>query len=587
LLRLTLLFLIAACAAQAARVPFTPDDWWAWRSVAAARITADGEWVVYAESWNDRTADAAFSNLWVVSANGRTRRQFTNGPWRDTSPRWSPDGARIAWISDRGGKPQIWVRPFESGAETQITSLETPPLAFAWSPDGASLAFTALAPDGGTPPSWAPPEILPRLRRPREGRVQLFVVKASGGASRAIAAGSFDYLGEPAWTPDSRSILAARDDGGIYAIRVADGVAKLLTPAGTSNQNPVVASDSGKIAFLTVEAKHLDYVPRKVAVMNPDGSRLKVLTGSLDLEATDPQWSSDSRTVYFLAAGRGAGHAYAARNDGTVRQVTSAAERLSGFSLADSGRAVAVRSAAADSGSLFTFTVDRVSQPSVLADPNEHLLAEREIASAEEIAYSSAGNTIQAWLIRPPGFDASRKYPLVVDVRDHPRAMYGIDFNLRAQVLAGAGFLVLCANPRGTPGYGEVFGNLLPTRNPGDDFDDLMQGLDLVISKGFVDSGRVFLAGGPLAAWTIVHSPRFRSVIVRHPGLNPGYTPPTIAQNFESGVLLLADDLDVPAEITYAALHAQKVDAAFVRVGAAKPSAKALELEAILGWLKR
>jgi acylaminoacyl-peptidase len=584
-------------AVFAARPPFAVEDLWAWRSAADPRITSDGEWVVYVEGWNDRPGDARFCNLWAVASNGKTRKQLTQGNWRDSSPRWSPDNTRLAWISDRTGKPQIWSRGLESGAEKQITTVENPPRSLAWSPDGERIAFTALVPRRPATPAWAPPAILSRLDQGREGYVHIFVTPAVGGAARQVSSGDFDDTGEPAWTPDGKSILTSRDDGQIYSIRIADGAARQMTPQGGRNENPVLASDSGRIAWLCAEDKAPSHGVRKICVMNGDGSRDKVLSGSLDRDARDPQWSSDSRTVYFVADDRGSTHVYAARNDGTVRQVTTAPERLSDFSLADNGRAVAVRSTPADSGGIFTFTVDRVSQPAILASPNEHLLAEREIGAAEEIAFPSAGNTIQAWVVKPPGFDTAKKYPLLLDIRDDPRAMYGVDFRLRAQILAARGFVVLCVNPRGTPGYGEVFGNLLRTRNPGDDFDDLMRGVDFVLSKGYIDSRRVTVAGGILAAWAIGHTDRFQAAVVRHPAgesaVRPWeepeqyvkHSPVFFAQHFKTPTLVMTVDRDAAAEELYQALQARNVESAMLRLGAGKPGEWIVELEATAGWL--
>jgi acylaminoacyl-peptidase len=352
--------------------------------------------------------------------------------------------------------------------------------------------------------------------------------------------------------------------------------------------------------------------------MNADGSRVKLLSGALDRDPVDVQWSSDSRTLYFLADDRGSTHVYAARNDGTVRQVTNSPERLRGFSLADNGRAVSVRSSTLEGADVVTFTVDQVSQGVTLAAPNEHLLAEREAGAVEELKYESGGQAVQAWVVKPPGFDASKKYPLLLDIRDDPRAMYGVDFNLRAQIFAARGFVVLCANPRGTPGYGELFGNLLHSAFPGDDYDDLMRGVDLVVSKGFVDPKRLAVAGGLVAAWTIGHTDRFRSAVARRPvvdwvtdvatrpdgahrarawmGALPWedpeqyrkHSPIFFAQNFKTPTLVLAGDPDPESDELYFALRERKVDAALVRMGSSeKPSEWILELDAILAWLTR
>jgi acylaminoacyl-peptidase len=345
--------------------------------------------------------------------------------------------------------------------------------------------------------------------------------------------------------------------------------------------------------------------------MNVDGSRAKVLSGSLDRDAAHPQWSSESRTVYFIADDRGATHVYAARNDGTVRQVTSATERLRGFSLADNGRAVSIRSAADAVDDVFTFTVDIVTQPVTVAEPNRQLLAGRDRGAVEELTYPSAGSTVQAWLVKPPAFAPARKYPLLVDIADDPRRMYGPEFNPRAQILAAAGFVVLCANPRGTPGYGEGFGNLLRSRYPGDDFDDLMRGVDAAIARGFIDPERVHVAGGLLAAWAVGHTDRFRSAVARRPIVDwttdvalssdgpgraaewmgampwedPGqyvqHSPIYSAGNFKTPVLILAAEHDPESDEFAFALRQRHVEAAVARI----PADPILELQAILAWL--
>ena len=253
--------------------------------------------------------------------------------------------------------------------------------------------------------------------------------------------------------------------------------------------------DGSRIAWIAREPKAQSYVTAKLYVANADGSRAKVLAGTLDRDVSHPQWSNDSRTVYFLADDRGATHVYAARNDGSVRQVTNAPERLRGFSLADNGRAVTVRRDVGAPAELVTFPVDLPAKPVKLAAANTALLAERDTGAVEEIQYASDGKTIQGWIVKPPAFDAAQKYPLLVDVDDAPRRMCGPEFRLRAQIFAARGFVVLCANPRGTPGYGEEFGNLIRSRFPGDDFDDLMRGVDHLIAKGYIDPARLSISG--------------------------------------------------------------------------------------------
>jgi len=614
-MKLLSLVLIAGVS-FAARQPFATEDFWAWRSASDPRISPDGQWIVYVESRSDRAADARFANLWIVSGDGKTRKPLTEGNWRDGSPRWSGDSVRIAWLSLRDGKTQIRTKKVDSGPETEVAAGGRTPLNVAVSPEGTAVAFTARVPAKLAAPAWAPPSILPRLRQAGSYQ-QIFVAPVAGGEVKQVSGGEFDHFGEPAWSGDGKSILTSRADGQIWSYLVSTGVAKQLTSEPGRNTTPLAASDSTKVAWLGMSSHPQSYNVHKLYVMNADGSRVKLLSGQLDRDPVNLQWSSDSRTVYFIADDHGATHVYAARSDGTARQVTNKPERLRDFSLADNGRAVAVRSTPTEAGDVVTFTVDRVSQGYTLAAPMERLLADRQIGVMEELSYDSGGQTIQAWVVKPPSFDPAKKYPLLVDVRDDPREMYGVDFKLRAQIYASNGFVVLCANPRGTPGYGEQFGNLLPSRYPGDDFDDVMRGVDAVIAKGYVDSQRLTIVGGLVAAWAIGHTDRFHAAVALRPvadwmtnvatkpdgarraqewmGGMPWddpeqywkHSPVYFAKNFKTPTLVIAGEADVESEELYFALQNRKVDSALLRAGGGKPSDWILELDAVLAWLKR
>jgi acylaminoacyl-peptidase len=607
---------------------FSPEDWWAWREIEKPRISADGTRVVFAECWADRAANARRCNLWTVAASGGERRALTGGAWRDWAPRWSPDGSSVAYFSDRSGNTQIFVSGAANGTARQVTHIEGVPLAYAWSPDGGWLAFTVRVDVSPSAAIWAPREILPWLRQGPASRVELFVVAATGGAARTLGLGNLDAIGEPAWMPDGQSLLIAAappadamralEGGEIYDVRLRDGLLRQITDRAGFVESMAPSPDGSRIAWVARAGKPQSYVVAKLHVASSDGSREKALAGGLDRDVSAPQWSADSRTVYFLADDRGSTHVYAARNDGSTRQVTTGVERLSGFALADNGRAVAVRSSAKISAELVAFAVDLPGKAVKLAAVNEGLLAEREWAAAEEVQYVSGGKTIQAWIVKPPGFDPKRKYPLLLDVEDDPRRMCGAEFRLRAQVFAARGMVVLCANPRGTPGYGEEFGNLIHSRYPGDDFDDLMAGVDAIAAKGFIDTGRIGIAGGLLAAWAIGHTGRFHSAVTRDPiadwvaeaasapdglyraaawmGAMPWddpaqysqHSPIYFAGSFRTPTLVIARGNNPGAEELYFALQARRADSAFVRLPeAARPSQTVLEWETTLAWLSR
>jgi len=607
------LALILFCAGARAAGPWDTRDLWNWRTASEAQISPDGQWVVYAEGWNDRDANATRSNLWAVSIDGKKRVRVTDGAWRDRSPRWSPDGTRIAWIQESGNAAEIRATRLEVHDELRVAAGEIG--SFAWAPDGRWIAFTIRLPGRRGPPAWAPLSIVPWLQRDKQDRMQWFVAPASGGTARQMADSDVDAIGEPAWMPGGQAIISAASDGEIYAIRVADGGVRRLTAEGRRAGNPVVSPDGARIAYLSTDARPRSYAIRELRVMNADGSRGRVLAGSLDRDATDPQWSSDSRTVYFTADDRGATHVYAARNDGSVRQATRGAERLRGFSLAANGRAASVRSTAAKATEVVTFAVDVASTAAVLAAPNAALLAERETGAVEEFAFPSEGKSIQGWMLKPPGFDASRKYPLLLDIQDAPRRMYGEEFSLRGQIYAAQGYVVLHINPRGTPGYGEEFGLLLPTRFPGDDADDLLRGVDFATAKDYVDARRMAVSGGLLAAWIIGHTNRFAAAVARHPIADwtvdvatapdgarraaawmsalpwddpdqyTKHSPIYFAQNFQTPTLVLAGDRDPEAEELYFALQSRKVEAALIRLPEGRPGSRVLGMEAALAWV--
>jgi dipeptidyl aminopeptidase/acylaminoacyl peptidase len=611
--------LLAALAwAGTARGPFSPADLWLWRQAELPAIDSGAAHVVYVERWTDREHDRVCANLWMISADGRDRRAITEGAWSDTDPHWSPDGTRVAYISDRDGGSRIRIYTLSTGHDAAVSGAGYEPVAVAWSPDGKTLAFTGRT-AGRVQAPWAPPEVLQRLVA-GPGAMQVFLVAADGGDPRQLSTGAMTVRGEPAWMPQGDWILNAAGSSAeateIYGLHVSDGEVRQLTHHAGPDDHPLPSPDGSKIAWVAAEPRPAAYAVRHLWVMGRDGQHVKMLTGELDRDVVSPQWSSDSRTVYFLADDRGSTHVYAARADGTVRQVTDRQERLSGFSLADNGQAATVRSTPNEAEEVVRFAVDLPGGVTTLAAPNQKLLAERNIARGETIRYQSAGQTLEGRLLKPPQFDAGRKYPLLLDIHDDPRAMCGAAFSLREQIFAARGFVVLCANPRGTPGYGEVFGNLLPTAFPGDDFDDLMRGVDFVTANAYIDRKRLVATGGLLAAWALGHTDRFAAVVARRPivdwvadialaadphrraGWMGGmpwddpdqyvkHSPIYFARSFRTPTLVIAGEHDPQSRELYFALREHQVDAALMRTEGAGPAEQTADLEAELAWFSR
>ena len=557
---LTPVFLLLAATPRQAP---GPADLALWRLASDPRLSAAGTEVVYVENRTDRSRNTTYTNLYLISSDGLHPRTFTEGEVHDRSPRWSPDGSRLAWLRSQaaGGPSAIWVSNSAAPAPAALTALAMPVTAFAWSPDGKSIAFLSDK--------------------------HLFVIASGGGEPRRLAGADLHFEGEPAWTPDGENLVCAEKAGEIFAIRAAEGTVRQLTRTGEINREPVPSPDGSKIAF-TASASKPFYSVRRLWVMNADGSRSRQLGGTLDRDVRYPQWSNDSRTVYFIADDRGATHVYLARNDGTVRQLTDRRERLDGFSLADNGRAVTVRSSAGEGSAVFTFMDDVPAGGYTLVDVDQQLLAERNWGTVEEMPFQSGGKAMQAWLVKPFDFNPARKYPLLAEVADSPPRLLGVEFPLRAHVLAASGLVVLRVNSRGTPSFGEEFGDLLPTEIAEGPAEDLVKAIDVVLAKGYIDARRIYAAGGASAAWLLGHSTRFAGIIADHPLADltayPAHSPIAFAETFQTRTLILAATPDSQAEKLQAALQKQKVEVTVFR-SAPDPQAQVHELEAIKAFL--
>jgi dipeptidyl aminopeptidase/acylaminoacyl peptidase len=666
--------LLVASAGAAGRKPITIDTLWDWRTVSTPQISPDGKFVVYAAGWADKMNDAFYSNLWIATADGKSRRPVTQGPYRDTSAIWSPDGTRIAYLSNRSGKAQIHLRWMDSTQEAQITDLQQAPSNIAWSPDGQWISYTSRVPAKpawSVPPpekpagaKWAePPIIVTRLRWRADGsgliqpgNNHIFIVPATGGTPRQISSGDYDHggagreSGAPSWTRDGEWVLASAsrtpdaeyslEGGEIYAFRVKDGAVRQLTHRQGPDTNPVPSPDGRKIAYTGYDYKRQEYTVEHIYVMDADGGNSKLLTGSLDRDASRPHWSADSKELYFTAEDGGMSHLYRVTLDGSIKQITTAKERFGGyaapepFSMASNGRVTVVRSTPGEPADVVAFAVDRPQQVVRLTASNDSLLADRAVGAVEEVMYDSFdGRPIQGWIIKPADFDASKKYPLILDIHGGPHSMYGVEFNHQMQMYAGRGFVVLYTNPRGSTGYGEQFGEIIHTKYPGDDFKDLMAGVDMMVAKGYIDPKRLAVTGGSggglLTAWIIGHTDRFAVAVSQYPVTNwitqvgtadGGYhhaaswmaampwenpqqymehSPVFFAKNFKTPTMVITGEADLRTPIAqseelYFALKSRRLDAVLVRIPdephgirGAHPSHRVAKVEHILGWIEK
>jgi len=569
---LSIALLLAALAAPAAAPApngqrLTAEDEFNLELATAPQISADGRRIVYVRNFSDIMADRRRSNLWIVHQDGSEHRPLSTGNVSDTSPRWSPDGTQIAYVSDRDGTPQIYRMWVDSGQVAKLTSLEYPPSGIAWSPDGKWISFVAHVPEKGpeivkmpSPPSgakWADPakvidKLVYRFNGPgylKPGYAQVFVLPAEGGTPRQISSGAFQHGGlafrasDPVWTPDGKHLILSANrhanyeleplDTEVYEFAVADGAVRALTSRKGPDNTPQVSPDGKLIAYTGFDDRYQGYQVTQLYVMNRDGSGSRPVTGDLDRDVASIRWAPEGNGIYFTSADRGNTGLYFVTLDGKRRQFArdlgSTDSAYGGgvdYSVSRTGVMAFTHTRPDRPGDVAVVNVVTPKSFKVITAVNEDLLGHKTLGQVEEIWYDSSKDKrkIQGWIIKPPGFDPAKKYPLILEIHGGPFANYGDRFDLEKQVMAARDYVVLYTNPRGSTSYGGEFGNLIHHAYPGDDFFDLDSGVDAAIAKGYVDPARVYVTGGSgggvLTCWMIGRSKRFRAAVTVYPVIN-------------------------------------------------------------------
>ena len=674
LLRATLYFALVAASVSAAAQEntttnsiFTLMDVFELEFAADPQISPDATQVVYVRNSMDIMKDRRRSALWIVAADGAEHRKLTNGTTTESSPRWSPDGSKLIYLSKEEGTTQIFLRWMDSGQTARLSQLTSPPSGLSWSPDGRWIAFSMLVeedapelvklpkkPEGA---EWAdPPILIDRLKYRSDGSGDLpqgfnhlFVLPAEGGTPRQLTQGSFHHREAPVWTPDGEALIFSGNrnpdwrheyhNSEIYALNVKDGTVKALTTRKGPDRNPAVSPDGKTIAYLSFDDQVQTYQVTDLHLMNRDGTNQRVLVADLDRDASSPVWAKDGSGIYFQYDDQGNTKIAFTDLQGKLRIV---ADNLGGTSL---GRPYGGGSFSVSSKQL-AFTRTRPDHPAevavVLAGGaakeitrlNADLLAHRKLARVEEIRYRSSfdNREIQGWVVSPPDFDAGKKYPLILEIHGGPVANYGDRFSAEIQLYAAKGYVVLYANPRGSTGYGREFGNLLHHNYPGQDYDDLISGVDALIARGYIDEKRLYVtggsAGGIMTAWIVGKTDRFRAAVAAKPVINwyskvlmadnyyqyhnyryPGspwenpeaylkFSPISLVGNVTTPTMLLTGTADLRTPLSeseqfYGALKMRNIDTALVRIPGAshhittRPSQLIAKVANVLAWFER
>jgi len=544
LLPLCLLALPVHAQDEAPPEKLTLDKYLDWEWAGGPQVSPDGAEVVWVRSWVDKVEDRRRSALWIMDADGGRPRHLTEGG----SPVWSPSGARILFA--RGG--QLHVMYAGSREVTQITRVDEAPSSFGWSPDGARVAFSMLVPEKDSPvkiqlperpkgAEWAPePKVVSRLSYRRDhsgfrpkGFRHLFVVDAHGGTPRQVTEGDYDH-GGPQWSADGEELffsgLRVEDadwkigQSDVYAVHVRSGAVRQLTTRDGPERGPLPSPNGELVAYTRSDWEGATYHQSSLWITDPQGTFHRSLTADLDRSPRSVTWAADSSALYFTAQDQGATHLYRVDLAGSVQRLTEGAVNFGLSSLARDGCAYGTLSTAHEPGDVVCFRPRLDGRPAFeqLTKVNDDLLEHVALGEVEEIRYRSTDDLeIQGWIVKPPDFDPTRKYPLILQIHGGPHSMYRSSFSFELQNHAANGYVCLYTNPRGSTGYGEAFAREIQNAYPGKDYDDLMNGVDEVISRGYVDEDNLFVyggsGGGVLTCWCVGMTGRFTAAVSMFP----------------------------------------------------------------------
>ncbi len=553
----------------------TIEDLYQLQFVSRPSIAPDGRSVAYVVTRIDGQKHAYRSAIWVASTGTGEPRRFTAESAHTGSPAWSPDGRWLAFVTDREGevprkdskeqkkygkgKPQIWLIPVDGGEARQLTYMEHGASSPTWSPDGKHILFNAaVGPtdeenDEGKP--FPKARVIDNLWFRLDGvgyiyerRSHLFLIDATGGEPQQLTDGDWDD-GDAAWSPDGKQIAFTTDrsqnrwrlpGADVYVFALLDGKAgdaRRLTDQKLACSSPAWSPDGKTIAFLAATKLHSAGENSLYTLSaDADGSSATNLTREFEGNCMDwtnsdigdehlapaPAWSADGRTLYILASQRGATRLYAIPASGasaTPVTLSPGNVHVRDFSVDAAKNSVALLLAdTTHPQEIYIRSTAPSAELKQLTTVNDAFLAELTLAEPEYMSYTGAdGWPMDSWILKPHDFDPAKKYPLVVEIHGGPNTQYGYGFFHEMQMLVAQGYVVLYTNPRGSCGYGFDFANAVRGAWGEKDSIDIMEGVDALLQRGYIDEQRMGVTGGSyggfMTNWLIGHNNRFKVAV--------------------------------------------------------------------------
>jgi dipeptidyl aminopeptidase/acylaminoacyl peptidase len=540
----------------------TFDDLISMHRIAEAELSPDGKWVAYTVATPDMDANRNATNLWMAPVAGGDAIQLTR-TGKDSSPKWSPDGKTIAFLSARSGDSQVYLLPLEGGEAHPLTKLSSGADIVKWSPDGKTILFTSSVFPNCKDDACNKKRDEENEKNPVKAHVtenllyrhwthwnggkrsHLFVMAADGsGEAKDLTAGANydvppDQRGEDSdinFSPDSREICfaavtdkveATSTNGDLFTVPVTGGEPKRITTQAGFDGNPVYSPDGKYIAYHAQLTAGYEADRWRVILYDRAAGKSENLTeASFDRSAESLAWSPDSKTIYFLAENETLKPVYAmaAKAGATPKKLVDGFN--TGFSLSDDGKTLVLsRTSLSQPTEIFVAASDE-SGLKQITHANDALLAKLDMNAPETFWFDGAeGTKVQAMLIRPPNFDAKKKYPVLVLLHGGPQTMWGNSWGYRwnAQVFSAAGYATLLINRRGSTGFGQKFTDDITNDWGGKAYVDVMKGVDASLAKfSFLDGTKMAAAGGSyggyMVDWIATHTDRFKA-LVSHAGV--------------------------------------------------------------------
>ena len=521
------------------------DDYFRIHRVSDPQISPDGMWVAFVVSTMDLEEEKSESRIWMVPVEGGEAIPMTAKGSSASRPQWSPDGKYLSFLAARDeDKAQVWTLFRKGGDSVQLTEVAQGVRSYDWSPDGRMLLLTLKDPKPGeledgngedkeeTPKPW----VIDRLQFKQDyigyldrRRNHLYVFDIEYKTTTQITSGDFDDS-DPVWSPDGKSVAFVSNrtdepdhnyntDIWVVAADNPDQGKTLLqvTKNPGADSSPTWSPDGESIAYISItDTDALVYATPHLAVVSSQGGEAKVLTEKLDRHMSNPRFSMDGESIYFVLEDSGERQlARIPAGGGMVERLITGSQIINGFEIGKDGTIAALVTEPHLPPEVFIYSRGELEQ---LSHTNEKLLSEVRLGAVEEIRFKSKdGTEIEAFVVKPPAFDPSFRYPALLRIHGGPVSQYDYGFNFQAQLFAADGYVVVLPNPRGSSGYGQDF-SLGIWKSWGEkDYEDVLASVDYVIGQGFVDPDRLGVGGwsygGLLTNHVIVKTGRFKAAI--------------------------------------------------------------------------